>query len=253
MILAAESRKEAAVGRPYGLATEPVATVGLHAQMLEAWPQPFSPEVADKLVVGEGADVAGVAAYARLAEALEEWRRRRYLKTVLLTSAGAGEGRTLTAANLALTFSEFRGARVLLVDLDVRAPHLHPIFHVSGVPGLHDYLRAPDDHPVPLVQLTRSLALVPAGRPHDDPFEALASARMRRLLVDAATTFDWVVLDGAPVSLVPDSSTFAALADANLLVIDPRLTSAEKALAAVDRMGRGRLAGVVLNARPGRR
>ena len=157
-----------------------------------------------------------------------------------------GEGATLTATNLALTLSELCGRRVLLIDGNLRQPRVHEVFQVSARTGLNDALRSDGERKLPVIELTRKLVLLPAGRPDADGAGALGSPRMRELLAKASDAFDWVIVDSAPVTVRSDTSLLAALVDVSILVIDGG-TSRELIDRAVEGLGRDRLAGIVLN------
>ena len=105
-------------------------------------------------------------------------RRDRGVKVVMITSALVGEGKSLTAANLALTLSESYRRRVLLVDADLRRPGLHDIFQVSSNDGLSDGLRRARNSTFTTFQLSSTLTMLPAGRPDRDPMASLTSPRM---------------------------------------------------------------------------
>ena len=83
--------------------------------------------------------------YRKLGAALHEAQQERGLRSVLCTSALMGEGKTVTACNLALTLSESYGRRVLLIDADLRRPQIHTMFGIPNAAGLADTLAAPDD------------------------------------------------------------------------------------------------------------
>jgi len=220
-------------------------TVRLESQLAMSWPQPFAPEVMEKLVVLPGMDAAAIEQYQRLAASLQQVQRERAVKSVMVTSAIAGEGKTLTAVNLALTLSEFQRKRVLLVDADLRQPRIHELFQVSARTGLKDVLRSRGERKLPIIELTRNLVLLPAGRP--DPAATLDAPRMREVLADASASFDWVIVDGAPVTLLPDANLLAAQFDAAILVIEAGKAPDRLIEQAVQGIGRDRLIGVVLN------
>ena len=169
------------------------------------------------------------------------------MKIVMVTSAMAGEGKTLTATNLALTFSESYHRSVLLIDADLRRPTLHETFQVPNVSGLGDGLRADKEQKLSLVQVSPRLTLLTAGRPDPDPMSGLTSERMRRVIEEAASRFDWVIIDTPPVGLLPDARLLAAMADATLLVIRAATTPYAMVRRAVEAIGRDRIFGVVLN------
>src|SRR5205814_7214743 len=117
----------------------------------------------------------------------------------------------LTSANLALTFSGSYGRRVLLVDADLRRPMLHRLFGLPDCSGLNEALKAPAERTLPLVQITPELSLLPGGSADSDPLSGLTSGRMRQIVAEAAAAFDWVIMDTAPVALLPDSRLLASM------------------------------------------
>jgi len=236
-------------GRAPGAARDASVTssVRLESQLAMGWPQPFATEVSEKLVAMRETDAAAVAQYRRLAAALRKAQTERAIKSVMVASATAGEGKTLTALNLALTLSEAGHGRVLLIDADLRHPRVHELFQVSSGTGLAGCLKSAPGERMPVVELTPSLTLLPAGRPEADPGDALGSDRMRAVLAEASASFDWVVLDTPPIALLPDTGLLAPLVDGAVLVIEAGKAPRATIEVAVDALGRDRLLGVVLN------
>ena len=185
--------------------------------------------------------------YRRLAAALHQAQRASGVKVMMVASAVAGEGKTLTAANLGLTLSESYRRSVLVIDGDLRRPTLHTVFGVSGAPGLSDGLVSAGDPKLPLHRLSPRLTLLPAGRATSDPMGALTSERMRRLVDEAREVFDWVIIDTPPIGLLTDASLLSSMADGVVLVVKAESTSFDMVNRAVDTIGRDRLMGVVLN------
>jgi capsular exopolysaccharide synthesis family protein len=165
----------------------------------------------------------------------------------MVASALAGEGKTLTAANLALTLSESYLRNVLLIDGDLRRPSMHSVFQVAGAPGLSEGLVSQEEASLPLHRLGPRLTLLPAGRPTSDPIGALTADRMRRLIDEAREVFDWVVIDTPPVGLLTDASLLSSMADCVILVVKAETTPYDMVNRAVESIGRERLLGVVLN------
>jgi protein-tyrosine kinase len=165
----------------------------------------------------------------------------------MVASAVSGEGKTLTSTNLALTFSESYRRQVLLIDADLRRPSIHTLFALDNHSGLTDGLRADTDAKLPVVRVTPRLAVLTAGRPAPDPMSLLTSAKMADLVAEAATAFDWVVIDTPPVGLMPDANLLASMVDVALLVIAANRTPFALIQRAVDALGRQRITGVVLN------
>src|SRR5438094_10062765 len=100
----------------------------------------FSADAVNKLVIGEGADHGVVEQYRRLAAVLHHAQTQRRARSVMIPSAVAAEGKTLTATNLALTLSHSFERRVLLIDADLRRPSVHEVFRLPNDHGLVDNL-----------------------------------------------------------------------------------------------------------------
>jgi len=209
--------------------------------------QHMDARLATKTVVDSTMLPASREQYRRLAAALHQAQRTNGFKVAMVASAVAGEGKTLTASNLALTLSESYLRNVLLVDGDLRRPSLHTVFQVDGAPGLSDGLTSVEEPKLPLHRISPRLTILPAGRPTSDPIGALTSERMRRLIEEAREVFDWVILDTPPIGLLTDAALLSSMADGVVLVIKAGSTQYDMVNRAVDLIGRDRLIGVVLN------
>lgn len=193
------------------------------------------------------ANGSSVEQYRRLAARLHLAQMEHQTRIVMVTSAIPGEGKTLTAANLALTLSESYRRKVLLVDADLRRPWMHQVFQVPNVTGLNDGLRSESERKVHLIEVTEGLTLLTAGRPDPDPMSVLSSDRMRHVLEEAGTRFDWVIIDTPPVGLLTDAHLLASLVDTVLLVVHAGYTPLAAINTAVQAIGRDRILGIVLN------
>lgn len=207
----------------------------------------FDPSVDERVTVSKDMPPISVEQYRRLAATLHHAQADRGVRSVMITSAVTGEGKTLTATNLALTLSQSYRRRVLLIDADLRRPSMHRIFQAPNVSGLTDGLKQTEERKLAIIEVAERLALLTAGRPDPDPMGGLVSDRMRRILEEAVTRFDWVVIDTPPVALMPDANLLAAMVDAALLVVNARQTPYDLVQRAVDAVGRDKLLGVVLN------
>jgi capsular exopolysaccharide synthesis family protein len=185
--------------------------------------------------------------YRRLAGTLHQKQCSDGTKIVMIASALAGEGKTLTAMNLALTLSESYRRRVLLIDADLRRPRLHEVFHLPNASGLNEGLKAQQDRKLTVLEISPMLALLPAGKPDPDPMSALTSERMRRVIEEAAAKFDWVVLDTPPVGVLPDAHLLAAMVNVAVLVVQAGRTPCALIQRAIESLDRARIVGVVLN------
>lgn len=126
------------------------------------------------------------------------------LKRIMITSSIPGEGKTLSAANLAISFAEL-GKRILVVDCDLRKSHQHILFNVRKSPGLSDFL-ARDIALEKTIYMTHvpNLYVIPAGTTPPNPAEMLASNKMNDLIGTLEQNFDFVIYDTPPIIAVTD-------------------------------------------------
>jgi protein-tyrosine kinase len=188
-----------------------------------------------------------VEQFRRLAASLHHAKRSHELRRIMVTSAAPGDGKTTTAINLALVLAESYRYNVLLIDADLRRPSIPRVVNLVEGSGLSDALRSPREQKLALVALTPSLTLLPAGRPTSNSIEALTSPRMRHILDEADTRFDWVVIDAPPVEASTDARLLAEMVDGTLFVIRAARTQHAAAQKAIDTLGRDRVLGVILN------
>jgi protein-tyrosine kinase len=205
----------------------------------------FDADMSEKLVVGPASHIA--EPFRRLAATLHHAQLVNGVKALLVTSANAGDGKTFTAVNLALTLSESYRRQVLLIDADLRRPSLHEVFKVPNVTGLNEGLAAGEDTQLAALRLTQTLTLLPAGKPVPDPMGGLSSTRMRRILEEATARFEWVIVDTPPVGFLADANLLGSLVDGTLLVVRANQTPYAAVTRALDAIGRDRVLGVVLN------
>lgn len=207
----------------------------------------LSPGLAAKVVVDEAMDPVSREQYRRLATGLHAAQVASGLKVVAVSSALAGEGKSLTAANLAMTLSESYQRSVLLIDGDLRRPSVERIFGLPSGSGLSDGLLASADQRMNLHRITAHLTVLTAGRPTGDPMATLASSRMRQLVAEARESFDWVIIDTPPIGLLSDANLLANVADGTLLVVRADFTPYDVVQRALSALGKDRILGVILN------
>ncbi len=174
---------------------------------------------------------------------------------VLVTSAGRGEGKTTTAANLAVSLAQ-SGHRTLLVDANLRDPRIHRIFHVENERGLSSLVSAGEavdrcvcDSGVP------HLSVLPSGPTPVNPSEVFQEEELGTAFDSLRKGFDRIVIDAPSIGSGPDVVALGRLADSTLMVVGAYQTSRERAVAGKEYLiGLGvRVGGVILNRlRPGR-
>ena len=186
--------------------------------------------------------------YRSLRTRLKRVESGRALRTIAVTSPNKGDGKSLTAANLALTMAQEFQQRVLLIDCDLRRPSVHHLFGLSDGPGLGDVLMSAAELDHALVALPEyHLTVLPAGLPPSRPAELLGSAAMRRLLDTLRSRFDRILIDVPPVAPLADLHILAPMVDGLLMIVRAGVTpkpAIERALAGLDA---SKVLGLVLN------
>ena len=188
--------------------------------------------------------------YRTLRTNLQRSGRVRSLKSILVTSAVKGEGRTRTVANLAVITSAIEGHRTLLVDADLRKPELHKLFQVSQSPGLSNFLQGSIElNEVIRPTLIGNLRLIPSGDPLRGAAELFHSPRLKGMMETLASQYDMIFFDSPPVIPFTDSAILSSHVDGIILVVKARETRKEVVRRAKDLLNKSedRLLGVVFN------
>jgi capsular exopolysaccharide synthesis family protein len=206
---------------------------------------------ADPKKRGELVTLAGdapvVEAYKSLRTNLLFSSLDKEIRTIVITSAAPDEGKSRTAANLAIVLAE-QGYRVLLIDADFRRPSLHRLFAKPRNMGLSNLMLGQESDLVADEQVP-NLVVLTSGPTPPNPSELLGSGQMNSLIARFRQEFSYIVIDTPPVNTVTDASVVAGSADAAILVIDankatyPALQHAKQALERVN----ARVLGVVMN------
>lgn len=202
-------------------------------------------------------DQTSVAAesYRLLRTSLKFLSIDKHLKTILVTSTAASEGKTVTAANIAVILAQ-SGERVLIVGADLRRPRVHGLLGARQTPGLTSVLL--DDVSVAstiyAIEEVPGLYIMPPGPTPPNPAELLESQRARDILSALEAAYDRVVIDSPPVLPVTDSQILARVADAVLVVVAYRETSRRGLKRAMELLGQvaAPVVGTVLNLVPAR-
>ncbi len=186
--------------------------------------------------------------FRTLRSRLYRLRGAQPIRTLLVTSALPGEGKTFIAMNLAQAIARQNERRALLIDADLRASRLHIPLGAPSAPGLSDYLRGEaDEFSITQADSRDNLFFIPAGRPVSNPAELLANVQLKSLLDRLAPLFDWIILDAPPVLPVADAGVLAGLCDGVIFVVRAASTPFDLAQTASQEFQEKNLLGVVLN------
>ena len=173
------------------------------------------------------------------------------IQTLLLTSAGPSEGKSMTTANLAVVYAQ-QGKKVLLIDADLRKPTIHYTFRLDNLKGLSNVLVGD----IPLQEAVvpsavQDLDLISCGPIPPNPSELLGSKRMQRMIAEARELYDVIIFDTPPVLAVTDAQILSAFVDGSILVVRSKRTETESAQKAVESLKavNAKILGTVLNDR----
>lgn len=186
--------------------------------------------------------------YRSLRGRLDSLASQRPLKTIAVTSANAGEGKSTCAVNLATVTAMSVGRSVLLVDCDLRRPKVHWTLGLQPQAGLAEVLlnQATLDEAITKLDGV-NLDVLPVRMIPANPSELLASPEMRRLIEEVARRYDRVVLDTPACLGLPDAKSISELCDGLVMVVRAGVTPKEDVQAALDILDRRRVVGLVLN------
>jgi capsular exopolysaccharide synthesis family protein len=172
----------------------------------------------------------------------------RPTKTIVVSSAFPGEGKTTASVNLAAVTALSLGRRVLLIDCDLRKPKVHSVLGLRPQSGLAEVLRkeATLDDAVMKVEGGNFEVLPVRGRP-SNPSELLGSDEMRELIDVVSERYDRVIFDSPAALGLPDAKAISEISDGVVLVVRADFTAAQDVESMLEMLGRDRVLGVLLN------
>ncbi len=186
--------------------------------------------------------------------AASQYRTLRYrleqepdLQIIMVTSPREGDGKSVTAANLALALAEGGRIQVLLIDGSLRNPNQHNLFGIRGDLGLTSVLAARQNDPsmpIDVIRITASLNLIPAGPPVASAHAALSSEAAAVLIGQIRREFRYIIVDSAAVFGTAETLAWHGLIDKYLLLARAGKTTTEDLTAACDRLQRDKVVGV---------
>jgi capsular exopolysaccharide synthesis family protein len=189
--------------------------------------------------------------YRALSYMIEQLHADAGLSVIAVSSPAVGDGKTTTAINLASALTQLPGARVLLVDLDIRRPCVSTNLGMAdgSSRGLVDFVQNPN---LSLEEVLCSyppskLAILFTGRVPPTPYDILKSSRLEELLEEARQSYDYVILDTPPLVPFPDCRLIERFADGVLIVVGAHRTPRKLVTDAIGTVDPEKIIGVVFN------
>ena len=171
-------------------------------------------------------------------------------RTIMITSAVPGEGKSFVAANLAVSIAQGINEHVLLMDCDMRMPSIHRSFGFGNVYGLSDYLANGASLSSSLLKTkVEKLTILPGGKRQHNPAELLASEKMSQLLTDVKTRYPdrYIVIDSPPPQLTAETGAIARQVDGIIIVVKFGITRRELVEDTLKKLDKKKILGVIIN------
>lgn len=189
-------------------------------------------------------------AYKVLRTQIQQRTKGKKLNTIMITSVGPGEGKTLTAINLSITFAKEFNQTVLLVDGDLKEQSIHKRLAYPSGAGLADYLIEDKTLPDLIVWPgIEKLTIISGGKTFQDSTELLGSPRMKELVSEMKSRYEdrYIFFDVPPILSGADAIAFAPLVDGIVIVVESGKTSMADVRRALDLIPQEKMLGFVLN------
>jgi len=241
-----------AVASPDGVATQeldlPNEMEDIEAAIAVARRMEFHP-LSDALLVHPNKPrEAPAEEFRTLRTRLNHLQTTQPIHTLVITSPSPAEGKSFTAANLALTQSQLKGKRILLADFDFRRPTVDKTFQVPISPGMTNYLQGTASLGDILMRVGDSnLYVITAGDPVPNPLELLNLRECSTLIAGLRNHFDWVILDSPPLLFAADGNLLSTMADGTVLVVRIGTTTYDSVSRAVQSLCENNVLGIVVN------
>lgn len=170
------------------------------------------------------------------------------VRVIVVTSAEAGEGKSTTAGNLAISFSQAQ-KKTIMIDCDLRKPSLHKKFRISNMVGLSDLLKGKESLKEAVHQYNDYLDILTSGKVPPNPSEMLGSRSMENLIERLKNEYDMIIIDSAPLQAVTDAQILSRKADGTILVVRAEKTKRDSVMQAKELLQKvdANILGVVLN------
>jgi receptor protein-tyrosine kinase len=209
---------------------------------------PFRTATDSLLIDANRPHEAPMEEFRTLRTRLNHMKSLQPIHTVVVTSPSPAEGKSLSAANLALAQSHLAGNTTLLADFDFRRPIVHTLFGIDRGPGITDYLLGK----IPLHEAMRKVAgtdlyIMPAGEAVLNPLELLNLREVKQLMDRLPSLFQWVIMDSPPLLFAADANLLSTMSHGTLLVVRIGHTTIDSVTRAMQSLCNNNVLGIVVN------
>jgi receptor protein-tyrosine kinase len=204
---------------------------------------------ASRLVAWSDPQCLGAEKFRALVTRLDHMRKQIRLNSLQVTSSVVHEGKTLVAANLAVTLAKYSGSKTLLIEGDLHRPGLASLFGLHELRGLGDWWSDGNNGLSHFLYRFDGMPLwfLAAGNVQDQPSAILSSVRLAEAFVQLAGSFDWIVVDSTPMLPIVDANLWSKLVDGALLVVRENVTPVKHLKVGLQALDRPNVIGVVIN------
>jgi receptor protein-tyrosine kinase len=209
---------------------------------------PYTPSPEASLIDAARPAEAPAEEFRSLRTRLNHLQTLQPIHSIVITSASPAEGKSFTAANLALAQSHLEGNPTLLCDFDFRRPVLHNLFQMPRSPGATDFLQGKAElHEVIRRLEGTNLYIMPAGEAVLNPLELLNLSGVKTLIDRLPSIFNWVIFDSPPLLFAADANLMGTLAHGLLLVVRMGSTTIDAVTRAMGSLCQNNILGIVVN------
>lgn len=204
-----------------------------------------------RYMVKKNCDSSMIESFRRVVANIEFANIDNNIKTIMVTSSLASEGKTTIIANIASVMTDSK-KKVIVIDLDLRKPALHKQFGLSNNKGLTDLLINKDNYKTYINNVFDGVDIITSGKIPANPSEIINSKAIKELINKLSADYDYVLIDTPPIALVSDPITISIFSDAIILVVAYAETEKEIAKKSIDSLKRvnANIIGVILNKSP---
>ena len=223
-------------------------SAGLHDLLEKISEVPFQPIPEAHLIDSSHPHDAPGEEFRTLRTRLNHLQSLQPIHSLVITSPSPAEGKSFTAANLAMAEAHLAGNNTLLADFDFRRPVLHNLFQIDRSPGITDYLLGKAEvHEIIKKVAGTNLFLMPAGEAVLNPLELLNLREVKILLDRLPSVFNWIVMDSPPLLFAADANLLSTLTHGIVLVVRVGVTSIDSVARAMQSLCQNNVLGIAVN------